>query len=99
MQGGPRRVFGGEEERLDAKSGDRSAISDAINHLHAIVPIPEGACAFRPRFLVLADTANYIDRLCRENEDMRGRDRLADWLTANGQKSLEYVYKFLYCGC
>ncbi len=75
---------------MDAKAADRSALADAFDHLHTVVPVPEGACALLPRFLILVDTADYIDRLRRENEEMRGRDRLADWLTANGQKSLQY---------
>ncbi len=53
----------GKEERLDAKAVDRSALADAFDHLHMVVPVPEGACAFRPRFLILADMADYIDRL------------------------------------
>ncbi len=83
-----------KEERLDAKAADRNALADAFDHLHTVVPVPEGACALRPCFLILADTADYINRLHRENEEICGRDRLANWLTANGQKYLQYGCKF-----
>ncbi len=61
-------MYSSKEEKRITRIEDTMAFLDALGHLDVIVPCSEGAC---PHLLILADTANYIDRLIEENGRLR----------------------------